>query len=119
MTDKIKTKEVNIPSFIRKRHELDKLFKALQELSPKAIELLEGILEDVELPIKIRFEAAQTLLNKQIDTAKQINADEMQRLIAEYKFNRDGGRLKGIGNGSTVDDDDDTPLLDFDNVRQI
>jgi hypothetical protein len=54
--------------------------------------------------------AAEKLLKFYTDSAKDVNEDELKRLLLEVRF-------RGmVGAGSTAEDDDDAPALDFDNI---
>lgn len=91
----------------KRQHELAKLVRDLKKVSKKAVEVLEAGLTSQDE--KIRMLAAEKLLKFYTDTAKEVNQDELNRLLLEVKS-------QGlIGAGSTADDDD-TPALDFDNI---
>lgn len=90
-----------------KTHELKPILTKLKKVSKKAIEVLEKALTSDDE--KIRVAAAEKLLKFYVDTSKEVNQDEMNRLILEIK-------TSGlIGQGSTVEDN--TPVLDFDNLH--
>lgn len=114
MSELIETKP--LPTFVKKKHELDKLLKSLEKAVPEAVALLVEIMSDDKVPVDVRMKCASKLIDSKIDTVKQINADEMARLVAEYKIGS-GGKL--IGRGSTAEEKDNTPALDFDNIREV
>jgi hypothetical protein len=105
MSELVTTKEEPV---FRKKHELDKFVKDLKKISKKAIEVLEkGLSSDDE---RIRMLAAEKLLKFYTDSAKDVNEDELKRLLLEVRF-------RGmVGAGSTAQEDEDTPSLDFDNI---
>lgn len=93
----------------KKTHELAKLVRDLKKMSKRALEVLEQGLESEDE--KIRMMAADKLIKYYMDSAKEINTDSLNRLILEVK-------AQGIvGNGSTANDDENTPKLDFDNLH--
>jgi hypothetical protein len=105
--DVVETKQQAI---FKKDHELKKILGQLKKVSKKAIETLEaGLTSDDE---RVRMIAAEKLLKFYVDTANEINADELKRLLLEVK-------ASGlIGAGSTASQDDDSPALDFDNISE-
>lgn len=96
------------PLFVKKTHELDKLVRSLKKISTKAVTVLEAGLSSSDE--KIRMMAADKLLKFYMDTSKEVSQDALNRLILEIKANG------LIGQGSTAQDDDNTPKLDFDNI---
>lgn len=96
-------------SLFKKTHELAKMLRSIKKVSDKAIKVLEMGLESEDE--KIRMQAAQQLLKFYVDTAKEVNQDQINRLILEIKS------TGLIGNGSTANDDDTTPKLDFDSIH--
>lgn len=96
------------PLFVKKTHELDKLVRSLKKISTKAVTVLEAGLSSPDE--KIRMMAADKLLKFFMDTSKEVSQDALNRLILEIKANG------LIGQGSTAQDDDNTPKLDFDNI---
>lgn len=98
-------------STFKQIHELAKTAKSLKRISQKMIDYLESVVDDKEADPKLKAQCAQTLLKLYMDVAKEVNSDKLNRLILEVKA------TGLIGQGSTADDDDDTPALDFDNIH--
>jgi len=103
-------------TFIKKKHELDKMLKSLEKMNPTVLKVLDELFESEDIPLKTKAEYALKTLELQSSVVKQINADEMARLVAEYKIGS-GGKL--IGRGSTAEETDSTPALDFDTIREV
>lgn len=108
----VETKE--LPTFIRKKHELDKLLKTLEKASPSAVKLLEDTMADEEVPLKTRIECATKIIEFHTGTVQKINADEMARLVAEVKLGSNA-RSKNL----KLEDKPDVPELNFDDVREV
>jgi hypothetical protein len=105
MGELVPTKEQAV---FKKTHELAKLVRDLKKISKKAIEVLERGLDSQDE--RVRMIAAEKLLKFYTDSAKDVNEDELKRLLLEVK-------LRGmVGAGSTAQEDDDAPALDFDNI---
>jgi hypothetical protein len=105
MSELVPTKEQPV---FKKTHELAKLVRDLKKISKKAIEVLEKGLDSQDE--RVRMLAAEKLLKFYTDAAKDVNEDELKRLLLEVK-------LRGmVGAGSTAQEDEDTPALDFDNI---
>jgi hypothetical protein len=92
----------------KKTHELAKLVRDLKKLSKKAIETLERGLDSEDE--KIRMMAAEKLLKYYLDSSKEVNQDELARLLLDVKSSG------MIGHGSTAEDDN-TPMLNFDDIH--
>jgi hypothetical protein len=107
MGELVDTKEQAV---FKKKHELAKMVRDLKKLAPKAISVLEKALDSEDE--RVRMIAAEKLLKFYVDTSNDVNEDELKRLLLEVK-------LKGlVGAGSTVQESDDTPALDFDNISE-
>lgn len=100
--------EAKAKPIFTKTHELKPILTKLKKVSKKAIEVLEKALTSDDE--KIRVAAAEKLLKFYVDTSKEVNQDEMNRLILEIKTSG------MIGQGSTVPEDN-APVLDFDNLH--
>lgn len=105
MGELVTTKEQPV---FKKVHELTKFLKDLKKISKKAIETLERGLDSEDE--RVRMIAAEKLLKFYTDTANEVNADELKRLLLEVK-------LKGLTGAGSTADDDSTPALDFDNIN--
>lgn len=101
--------ETKAQPIFRKEHELADLLKKLKKLSKKTIEVLEQGLESKDE--RIRQQAANKIMDYLINMSKEVNQDQLSRLVLEVK-------ASGLaGAGSAVPEDDDTPKLDFDNIH--
>jgi hypothetical protein len=93
----------------RKDHELADLLKRLKKLSKKTIEVLEQGLESTDE--RIRQQAANKIMDYLINVSKEVNQDQLNRLVLDIK-------AQGlVGAGTTAPEDDNTPKLDFDNIH--
>jgi hypothetical protein len=107
---KVIVKEDN-PSFMRKSGELDKLLRLLKKHEQEAIKVLEVNLKSKDEKISQR--AAEFLLDMIRSTAKDINTDEFNRLVAQVKMN-------GLGQPKTLTiQGQQQPVIDFDNVIEV
>lgn len=95
-------------SLFKSTHELKKLLSGLKRISEEALAVLVAGLHSEDE--KLRLQAAQQILKFQVDVAKEINQDSINRLILQVK-------TEGlIGQGSTVPEDN-TPVLNFDEIH--
>lgn len=100
---KVKTTEI---SFARvQNHDLKATLRKLTKVSDEAIEVLVSLLGSTDE--RIRMTAADKLLGFQVDISDRIEKDAFQRLLAR-------ARLGNLGGSS--DPEDNTPLVDFDNI---
>lgn len=100
-------------SFLTGSLDLKRLLREVSRQSKPAVDALVLLLASKDE--KIRLTAAIKLLELQVSVAKEINTDQIQRLIAELKYNPTGKK-----NLVAVDDDDsDKPLVDFHNIQKI
>lgn len=107
---KVKTKDNG--SFLRSgKHELDDIIKKTGKELTKMIDVLVGIAEDKTADTKERRSAAEAVVGYHSKAVEQRNKDEITRKIAEV-------RVRGISGGGSTEEDDDTPVLDFDNIAE-
>lgn len=105
--------EPEIPSFIRRKGELDKLLKKADKLSIEALEYLDAVMKDEKADPKLRVQCAREIISVNIETAKISNNDKLQRLAFEIKLNPEASqRLSGNGQKQM-------PIVDFNNVLKI
>lgn len=95
-------------SLFKKKHELAKLVRDLKKVSQKAIDILEEGLSSPDE--RVRMMAADKLLKFYMDAANDVRQDEIKSILLDVKMNG------LIGQGSTAEDDN-TPVLDFDNLN--
>lgn len=110
----LKTKEEELPSFIKKKHELDAVIKKLEAGSKEAAELLINIANDEKADLKLRKDCAVEILTTLAKMTEQRSKDQMNRMIAEIKI-RPGGASKTL----KLEEDKQYPVLDFNTVREI
>lgn len=107
------TYQPEVQSFLTDKVQLDKLLKELVRYGKSAVKVLVDIVEDPKADAKLKLTAATKLLEFQVQVAKEISSDQLQRLIAEIKY-ANGPRR------SLVPLEDDTgPVLDFTNIREV
>lgn len=113
------TKE-ELPSFIKKKHELQKVLDSISKGSSAAVKLLLDTITDEKVDIKLRVQCAKDLLTFHTSIADQISKDQMNRLIAEIKI-ANKGVTPSLTVGGKDDDEDDstTPVLDFTTIREV
>ena len=99
-------------SFLIDGVDLKKLQREVRKQSKSAIDALVSLLEESK-DENIKFRAASKLLDLEVEIAKTISQDSMQRLIAEIKLVRGPKKLIDLG------DDKSRPLVDFTNIRSI
>ena len=101
-----------LPSFLDDKIDLKKLAREISKATSAAVDVLVKLLESKDE--KVRLTAATKLVEMQVAVAKEISADQMQRLIAEIKLVRAPTK-------KLIDAKDDTnkPLVDFGQIRQI
>lgn len=100
------TKPAKEKSLFAQTHELTKMMKELKKISLKAIKVLEKALDSEDE--KLAVQAAEKTLKFYSDAAKEIRTDQVNGILIEMKMGL-------VGQGTTVPDDN-TPVLDFDNL---
>lgn len=110
----VAVKETN-PSFIRRKGELSQLLKSLTRVSEDAVSVLIDAMTDSSVDKKTKISCAEKLLDFQISVAKEVNSDNMQRLIAEIKLNKQpmGSSLEAI-----EAEKNSRPVIDFTTIRE-
>ena len=98
-------------SFIKKRHELDKLLKTLTKASDSAVETLIRLMEDDKTDDKIKMDCAVKLIGFQTEVVKDINADSIQRLVAELKLVRAPSK--------SLVEQPNRPRIDFNTIQTV
>ena len=102
----------DVPSFLRGSIDLKRVLRDVSKQSKTAIEALVGLLSSEDE--RVRANAAKTLLELQVTLAKEVNNDQITRLIAELRWTNNPKTLVPLD-----DDDDMTPIVDFSQVREI
>ncbi len=109
---KLIVKEVEAPSFIKKKHDLDGIVKKLKREVEDALEIL--ILDMRDADGKTNAAAAKTILDYYIKATEIRSKDEIMRLVAEHKIKGAGGaRQLEIDEGYT------RPIVDFTQIRDV
>lgn len=96
------------------KQKLGPLLKSLKTASKAAIEVLEKALESPDE--KVRVSAAEKLLQFYMQTAKEINNDQVQRLIAELKLHPNRKPMTPVGNSPSGAP---KPIVDFSTIRDV
>lgn len=101
--------------FIKKKHELDPLLKEVEKGGKGAVALLIATMEDDKLPLKVRLDAGNKLLDYQIQIADIISRDSLVRQVAEIKATGLKTPLEQVpGNGKPL-----PPRLDMNNIQDV
>jgi hypothetical protein len=119
-SSKITTVKVKEKSFIRDKGELSNLLKFLSKVSASAVEILVDAMNAKDgVDQKTKIACAEKLLDFQIACAKQVNDDNMQRMIAEIKLNR----TPLANNLSAIEFDEEKrrnrPVVDFSQIQDV
>lgn len=102
-----------VPSFLKDGLDLKKLLRDLAKHSSKAVDKLVTLMSNDDP--KIALQAARTLVEMQVQVAKDINSDQLQRLIAQAKLGSGQKQLIPVsGEGN-----EDRPVVDFTTIREI
>lgn len=109
------TLAVETPDFMTSVLDLKKLLRDLSKHSKTAIEKLAVLIASQDE--RIALSAVRTLLEMQTQIAKDINTDQLQRLIAQVKLN--GGVKRLLPVDKEDEEQDDRPTVDFTNIRVV
>lgn len=94
-------------TFLDKKNPLYQLQKKLKESLPKAIDVLNAVVEgdDEEIPLKAKLEASKFIIDNYAKITEAITKDQFARLVAEVKLKGLNAKpqLKEI-NGEEVED---------------
>lgn len=116
MTETVPSVHVS-SGFLNKKTPFDALIRRLQKITPQAIELLVQTMEDnTSKDQKLKVEAAKCLINVHVGLIKTKNDDKLKRMENQIRYL---GKQESDGDFSTADEDDETVLIDFDNVQEI
>lgn len=113
MTQETALATVKDNSFLDDRLNLDKMLRAVSEKQAKAIKTLVEII-DTSKSEEMRYKAAVKLLDLQVLLAEKMSTDQINRLIAEFKFTNNP-----TGNVVDLPGSKNTPLVDFTTVQQV
>lgn len=110
----VETQET-LPSFLEDKIDLRRLVREISRASGPAVDALVKLLESPD--DRVRLQAATKLVEFQVQVAKEISSDQMQRLIAEIKLVRDGGQ--GGKKKLIPVEQPRRPLVDFGTIREV
>lgn len=102
----------DLPSFLDDKIDLKKLAREISKATSTAVDVLMKLLDSKDE--RVRLEAAKKLVEFQVQIAKEISADQMQRLIAEIKLVR-APTQKLV----PADEGKKRPLVDFSTIREV
>lgn len=100
-----------LPTFLKKKHELAGMLKQLENVSKEIIEDLVETTRDERVDVKVKTSIRLDLLKLQAAIANQISSDMMARTIAEIKI---GGATRSL---SAVPENTG-PLLNFSEIHE-
>lgn len=92
------------------KHELKKLLTSFDKESHTVLKVLIKLLDSQDE--KIRLDACKLFYSTQLDATKQINDDDLRRLVANAQF-------KGPKELEVDEPEDNTPLVDFTNIQDV
>jgi hypothetical protein len=96
--------------FLRKRGAWSSLTKRAVKSIVASMDVMEAVLETSQ-DDKLKANTANQLATLSMNILEADNRDELTRLISQSKF---GGGLLG---GSTAEDENQSPLIDFENIQ--
>lgn len=105
------------PSFLVGGLDLKKLLRDLSKHSKTAIDKIVVLMESKDE--KVALAAAKTLLEMQTQVAKDMNTDQLQRLIAQVKLNLGGGKRLIPLKGEEEDEENRKPVVDFTTIQAV
>ena len=98
--------------FLRKRGAWSSLTKRAVKSIVAAMDVMEEILETSE-DAKLKGQTANQLAQLSMSVLESHNKDELTRTIAQIKF------MGGLGGSTAGDEDESTPLIDFNNIQDV
>lgn len=102
-------------SFTNGGLDLKKLLRDISKHSKAAIDKIVALMASKDE--KVALAAAKTLLEMQTTVAKDMNTDQLQRLIAQVKLKPGSKTLVPVGQED--DEENDRPVVDFTTIRQV
>ncbi len=125
MAELVVTKEV--PTFLKKKHELAGMLKQLENVSKEIIEDLVETTRDEKVDVKTKTNIRLDLLKLQAAIADQVSKDMMARTIAEIKVGGATRQLSAVPDSSypelafdTIHPDfRETKVVDLSNIKSI
>lgn len=105
---------VELPVFIKKKHELQNVSDKLNRLTIKALDVLEDSLTSDDKDAA--YKAAKLVIELDIEAKKIISNDQMMRLIAEHKLKGPRIPLETNGEGGNKRL---PPTTDFSRIQEV
>lgn len=102
------------PSFLKESLDLKRLLKDLTKHGKAAVDKLVSLMESDDE--KIAIQAAKTLLEMQAQVAKDMNNDQLQRLIAHIKLGKEQRQLIPV---KGEEEENPRPVVDFSTIREV
>lgn len=100
--------------FISKNKARDAARRKLAKYFNNSIEFLAATMENDEEKTNLRVEAAKVISTKYLEVLREENSDKIRRLELQIAhFGKSGG---GEFDATDDDEDDNTPLLQFDTI---
>lgn len=104
-------------SFLKDEIKLKKLQKKLNKESEEALEVLVLLMNTTE-DQKLKAQCARDILNFTVSVNKEINTDQIQRLVAEYRLGNGGGG-KLVPQDSDEDEKPARPTVNFNEIKKL
>lgn len=101
----------DLPSFLDEKIDLKKLARDISKATSKGVEVLVSLLDSKDE--RVRLAAATKLVEFQVQIAKEISSDQLQRLIAEIKMVRQPQQKLVPLDGPQ------RPVVDFTTIREF
>jgi GTPase Era involved in 16S rRNA processing len=107
---------VEKPVFIKSKHELAKVMKALDKASNQAVDLIVNTMNSTnsEVTPRMKLDCAKSLLELQLRVSAEISKDELLRQMAEIKVN---GLSRSLG--EDTEQKKLAPKVDFLTIQNV
>ncbi len=111
-----------------KKHNLSKMLKKLDGSVDEALALLNSVMKNEEVDMKLRVECAKEILNKKLSVSTEINKEMLSRTIAESRLvlaQNSLARTQHIKNVEGAEEESSTPMfipnmiLDYSKVKEM
>lgn len=110
--DEQESQELETTQSESNEHKLTKLQKKLSLATSSAVELLKKTMLNTEIDIELRIKCAKDLITFESNVTKQINDDQMAKIIIQMR--NDPSKAIILKDGKPT-----TPSLDFSNIKKI
>lgn len=98
-------------------HELQRVMRSLTTASVAASDFLQTVMKDKDIDPKIRVDAAKAIISLGIASSKELNADSLQRLVAQYRMQNPQTKLLVDDSGRA--EKPKPPIVDFSTIKNI